>query len=85
MEGCQMEYFQTKNPNLSKFWRFLQWKDVGNCLAIWYILRPFSLFFGHLVYFMCVVCTKKNLAALMATLIDGLVRLTSLKGPGRVA
>jgi hypothetical protein len=22
-QGCQMEYFQTKNPNLGKFWRVL--------------------------------------------------------------
>jgi hypothetical protein len=25
-QGCQMIYFQTKNPNLGKFWRVLQWK-----------------------------------------------------------
>jgi glucan biosynthesis protein len=24
MQGCQMEYFQTKNPNLGKLWRVLQ-------------------------------------------------------------
>jgi hypothetical protein len=24
--GCQMVCFQTKNPNLGKFWRVLQWK-----------------------------------------------------------
>jgi hypothetical protein len=23
-QGCQMEYFQTKNPNVGKFWRVLQ-------------------------------------------------------------
>jgi hypothetical protein len=25
-QGCQMAYFQTKNPNLGKFSRDLQWK-----------------------------------------------------------
>jgi hypothetical protein len=24
--GCQMVYFQTKNPNFGKFWSFLNWK-----------------------------------------------------------
>jgi hypothetical protein len=26
MQGCQMVYFQTKNPNLGKFLRALDWK-----------------------------------------------------------
>jgi hypothetical protein len=47
-QGCQMAYFQTKNPNLGKFWRLLQWK-MG---VIWSILWPFGLFYGRLVYFM---------------------------------
>jgi hypothetical protein len=25
-QGCQMVYFQTKNPNLGKFWSVFQWK-----------------------------------------------------------
>jgi hypothetical protein len=25
-QGCQMVYFQTKNPNFCKFWRALDWK-----------------------------------------------------------
>jgi hypothetical protein len=25
-QGCQMACFQTKNPNLGKFWRGLYWK-----------------------------------------------------------
>jgi hypothetical protein len=25
-QGCLMAYFQTKNPNLSNFFRVLQWK-----------------------------------------------------------
>jgi hypothetical protein len=24
-QGCQMVYFQTKNPNLGKFWRAFNW------------------------------------------------------------
>jgi hypothetical protein len=76
-QGCQMAYFQTKNPNLSKFWSILQWK----------ILLSFGLFYGHLVYLMAisyilwlygvffpvlVCCTKTNLAAL-AKILDYLV------------
>jgi hypothetical protein len=25
-QGCQMVYFQIKNPNWGKFWRALDWK-----------------------------------------------------------
>jgi hypothetical protein len=28
-QGCQMVCFQTKNPNLGKFWRVLQWRTKG--------------------------------------------------------
>jgi hypothetical protein len=38
-QGCQMVYFQTKNRNLGKLWRALQWKMLV------------SIFYGHLVYF----------------------------------
>jgi hypothetical protein len=31
-----MSYFQTKNPNLGKFWRVLQWKILVYFVAIWY-------------------------------------------------
>jgi hypothetical protein len=74
-QGCQMVYFQTKNPTLGKFWRVLQR----------YILWPFGRFYDHLVHFVAiryilwsfgtfspllVCCTKKNLATLtLATLI----------------
>jgi hypothetical protein len=46
-----MAYFQTKNPNLGKFWRVLQWKILVYFMAIWSILRIFDIFYGHLVYF----------------------------------
>jgi hypothetical protein len=43
-----MVYFQTKNPNLGKFWRGLEWKMLAYTIsilnicirAIWYILWP---------------------------------------------
>jgi hypothetical protein len=25
-QGCQMVYFQTKNPNLGEFWRASEWE-----------------------------------------------------------
>jgi hypothetical protein len=52
-QGCQMVYFQTKNPNLGIFWRVLQWKML-------YILWSFGIFSPVLV-----CCAKKNLATLI--------------------
>jgi hypothetical protein len=46
-KGCQMAYFQTKNPNLGRFWRVLQWKMVY-FTVIWSILRPLGIFSGYL-------------------------------------
>jgi hypothetical protein len=37
-QGCQMVYFQTKNPNLGKFWRSLVWK-------CWYIIWASVIFY----------------------------------------
>jgi hypothetical protein len=51
MLGCQMVCFQTKNPNLGKFWRGLQWKILVYFMTVWFILRPLEIFYGHLVYF----------------------------------
>jgi hypothetical protein len=39
--------FQTKNPNLGKFWRALKWK----ILVPRYILWPFEIYYHHLVYY----------------------------------
>jgi hypothetical protein len=39
-QGCQMVYFQTKNTNLGKFWRFLKWKMFIYSVVIWNILLP---------------------------------------------
>jgi hypothetical protein len=73
LQGCQMVCFQTKNPNFGKFCRVLQWKILVYFMTIWSILRPFGIFYGHLVYFaviwyifpVFVFCTKKNLATLL--------------------
>jgi hypothetical protein len=32
--GCKMVCFQTKNPNLGKFWRALQWKILVYFMTI---------------------------------------------------
>jgi hypothetical protein len=58
-QGRQMAYFQTKNLNLGKFWRVLQWTMllyfviIGSYVftAIWYILLAFVIFYGYLIYF----------------------------------
>jgi hypothetical protein len=39
-QGCQTVCFQTKNPNLGKFWRVLLWK-----ILVYFL--PFGLFYGH--------------------------------------
>jgi hypothetical protein len=49
-----MVCFQTKKPNLGKFWRVLQWKILVYFMTIWSILRPLEIFYGHLVYFVVV-------------------------------
>jgi hypothetical protein len=43
--------FQTKNPNLGKFWRVLDLKMLLYFMAIWNILQPFGIFYYHLVHF----------------------------------
>jgi hypothetical protein len=74
-QGCQMVCFQTKNPNLGKFWRALEWKLWIYFMAVWNILRTFGIFFEHLVHLhtahlvhfipVLVSCTKKDLATLL--------------------
>jgi hypothetical protein len=49
-QGCQMVYFQTKNPHLGKFWRVLQWKMLVYFVAIRPIFLPLGIFCGLLVY-----------------------------------
>jgi hypothetical protein len=49
LQGCQMVHSQTKNPNLGKFWRALEWKMLVYFMVICNILRPFGIFYGRLV------------------------------------
>jgi hypothetical protein len=56
-QGCQMVCFQTKNSNLGKFWRVLQWKMLVlfngllvHFTAFCYILWTFGTVCGNLVY-----------------------------------
>jgi hypothetical protein len=74
-QGCQMVYFQTKNPNLGKFLSALDGKMLIYFEAIWNILQTFGIFYGHLLHFVfiwsffpvLVSCTKNNLATLAIT------------------
>jgi hypothetical protein len=47
VQGCQMVYFQTKNPKLGKFWRVLQRKILIHFMFIWYI-------YSHSVHFIVI-------------------------------
>jgi hypothetical protein len=60
--GLPDGFFQTKNPNLGKFCRVLQWKMLVYFIAVSSILRPFGIFCGHLVYFSCfgMLCQEKS-------------------------
>jgi hypothetical protein len=51
-----MVCFQTKIPNLCKFWRVLLWKILLYFMAIWPILRPLEIFHCHLIYFVAIWC-----------------------------
>jgi hypothetical protein len=66
VQGCQMAFYQTKNPTLGKFWRVLQWKMLVYYLAIWSL-------YGSLVYFVFMWYTFSHFGVLyrenLATLI----------------
>jgi hypothetical protein len=47
IQGYKMVYFQTKTPNLGKFWRALEWKIQVYFKVIWNILQPFGI---------CILC-----------------------------
>jgi hypothetical protein len=71
VQGCQMVCFQTKNSDLGKFWRVLQWKILVYFIAIWSILRPFGIFCGNYIgifFPVWIFWTKKNLATLQSCL-----------------
>jgi hypothetical protein len=59
-QGCQIVHFQTKDSNLGKYWRVLQWKMLIYFISIWYSLRTFGIVFGHLVYFLVIwyICPR---------------------------
>jgi hypothetical protein len=47
-QGCQMVYFQTKNPSLGKFWRVLPWNELVYFRVFWDVLGSFGMFWGLL-------------------------------------
>jgi hypothetical protein len=53
-----MVYFQTKNPNLGKFWGVLEWKMLVYFMESWprYIVygQLVYAFYAHLAYFMVI-------------------------------
>jgi hypothetical protein len=62
LQGCQMVYFQTKNPNGGKYWRALDWKMLTYFTDIWDILWPFVTFCVHLLH-LCgfgTMCQEKS-------------------------
>jgi hypothetical protein len=69
-----MVSFQTKNTNLGKFWRALDWKTLIYFMAIWNILQTFGILYDHLIHFVFIwyifsvslIFTKKNLATLLS-------------------
>jgi hypothetical protein len=90
MQCCQMAYLQTKKSEFGYILEGLAMQDV------WYILRPFGPFYGHLVYFVnfiiiwyifhvLVCCNKKIWQPWIPTLVWNWVflihRLISYKAP----
>jgi hypothetical protein len=77
-QSCLMVCLQTKNPNLGKFWRALQWKILAYFVTIWSILRPLQIFYGHMVYFVVIwyisprfgILYQKNLATLHSIILS---------------
>jgi hypothetical protein len=86
-QGCQIVYFQTKNPNLGKFVRALEWKMLVYFMPIWNILPPFGIAYGHLVIlyiFSCfgILCPEKSGNPDIKSLIGGRGKAQStLHGP----
>jgi hypothetical protein len=50
-QSYQMVCFKTKNTNLDKSWRALDWKKFKYFMAIWNILWRFVIFYNHWVHF----------------------------------
>jgi hypothetical protein len=72
-----MVRFQTKNPNLGKFWRVLQWKlmvyfmENGHFKVFCYILRTFGIVLGNLENFPPFWYFGKNLSTLEGSALIG--------------
>jgi hypothetical protein len=49
-----MVYFQTQKSQFGHILEGLTMEDAGNFLDIWSILRPFDIFYGHLVCFLVI-------------------------------
>jgi hypothetical protein len=59
--NCQMVYFQTRNPNLGKFCRVLQWEILAYFIAIWSIFRPYrNMFYSTFAFFWYIVPQKSG-------------------------
>jgi hypothetical protein len=54
--------FQTKTPNLGKFWRALEWKIFVYFMPIWNILWPFGNFvvIWHMFPRFGILCQEKS-------------------------
>jgi hypothetical protein len=51
VQGCQMVYFQTKNPNLGTFLEGLRNENVGKFyIAFWNVGQPLGISYGNLVH-----------------------------------
>jgi hypothetical protein len=50
-----MVCFQTKNPNLGKFFRALDWKMLIYFIAIWNILWRFGIIYDLFVHFVSIL------------------------------
>jgi hypothetical protein len=63
-QGCQMAHFQTKSPNLGKFWRLLQCIFCDH--LVYFTAIRYRYFMVIWYIFPVLQCrTKKNLAALI--------------------
>jgi hypothetical protein len=53
-----------KNPNMDIFRSVLQYKILVYFMAIWFVLPPLEIFYGHLVYFVVIWYTSPRLGIL---------------------
>jgi hypothetical protein len=80
--GCRLAGFETKIPNLGKFWMALDWKMLIYVMAIWNIFHTLGIIYDLLVHFLfiwyifavLVECTKKTLATQRNSCLWALVK-----------